>query len=255
MTIPVRLPSTFYEKVWGVPVTEGPQAGMKLGEIWFQDGSLLLKFLFTSERLSVQVHPGDAYASEHEQACGGRGKTEMWYVVDAQPGARLALGFPREFLQQHTREQIKQAALDGSIEQQLHWIEVKAGDAVFVPAGTVHALGPGLTLVEIQQSCDITYRLYDYGRPRALHIEQALDVIAEHPRAGRVPLPFSCEYFRVEMVPPGRMESAVPPGLLVVIHGRGSIEGQPVEPREVWKLTEPAALVAQQPMQCLLVNP
>jgi len=249
--IPVRLASTLYEKVWGVPVTEGPQTGLKLGEIWFQEGALLLKFLFTSERLSVQVHPGDAYAAQHEQGRGGRGKTEMWYVTDTQPGARLALGFPPGVLQKRSREQLRQAALDGSIEQQLQWIEVKPGDAIFVPAGTVHALGPGLTLVEIQQHCDITYRLFDYGRPRDLHIERALDVIAEHPQAGLVPLPFSCEYFRVQLVQQG----IVPPGLLVVIRGRGSLEGQAVEPREVWRLTEPAALVSPQPMQCLLVNP
>jgi len=248
---PVRLASTLYEKVWGVPVTEGPQTGLKLGEIWFQEGSLLLKFLFTSERLSVQVHPGDTYAAKHEQARGGRGKTEMWVVTETQPGARLALGFLPGVLQQRSREQLRQSAKDGSIEELLHWIDVKPGDAIFVPAGTVHALGPGLTLVEIQQDCDITYRLFDYGRPRDLHIEQALDVIAEHPQAGLVPLPFSCEYFRVQSVSLGR----VPPGLLVVISGQGSLEGQRVDPREVWRLAEPAELVAQQPMQCLLVNP
>jgi mannose-6-phosphate isomerase len=248
---PVRLASALYEKVWGVPVTTGPHAGRKLGEIWFEDGGLLLKFLFTSDRLSVQVHPDDTYAAEHEQARGGRGKTEMWYVTAAQPGARLALGFPPGFLQTRTREQIRQSALNGSIEEQLRWIEVRPGDAVFVPAGTVHALGPGLSLVEIQQRCDITYRLYDYGRPRDLHIEQALDVLAEHPLAGPVTLPFACDYFHVETVRPGMTG----PGLLVVISGRGALEGQPVEPQEVWKLAEPAELSAQQPIECLLVNP
>jgi mannose-6-phosphate isomerase len=251
MMPPVRLASSLYEKVWGVPVSDGPHKGLKLGEIWFTSSPLLLKFLFTSEKLSVQVHPDDSYAARHEQARGGRGKTELWYIVDAQPGARLAIGFQPGVLSKRNREQLRQAALDGSMEQQLNWIEVHPGDAVFVPAGTVHALGPGLTLCEIQQHCDVTYRLFDYGRPRELHVEKALDVIRDLPHAGRVPLPFSCEYFQVREARPG----AVPPGLLMVISGRGKLAGRRVEPREVWRLSEPAELVEQESLQCLLVNP
>ena len=137
------------------------------------------------------------------------------------------------------------------MEKQLNWIEVHPGDAIFVPAGTVHALGSGLTLCEIQQDCDITYRLFDYGRPRDLHIEQALDVICEHPHAGRIALPFSCQYFNVQVIRPGK----IPPGLLMVISGGGVLDGRSVNAREVWRLTEPAELVEQNPMLCLLVNP
>ena len=106
-------------------------------------------------------------------------------------------------------------------------------------------------LFRSQQLCDITYRLFDYGRPRDLHVERALDVVREQPLAGRVKLPFSCEYFRVQAIAPGQ----VPPGLLMVISGRGTLAGRRVEPREVWRLSEPAELVEQDSLRCLLVNP
>ncbi len=145
-------------------------AQKKIGEVWFEaDLPLLVKFVFTSERLSVQVHPNDEFAAAHENS---RGKTEMWYVLRADPGARLAIGF-REAI---SRERLRESALSGEIEQLLNWIEVQAGDAFFVPAGTVHAIGGGLALCEIQQHSDITYRLYDYGRPRELHLDKAMQV-------------------------------------------------------------------------------
>ncbi len=246
MSMPVRLEASFHEKVWGVPVSSGPQAGMKLGEIWFDAEPLLLKFIFTSERLSVQVHPPDEYAAHHEAARGGRGKTEMWYVVAAQPGARLAIGLKGEM----SKEELRRAALNGTLESNLCWREVHRGDTVFVPAGTIHAIGPGLTLCEIQQNSDITYRLFDYGRPRELHLEKALDVVKNAANAGPVKLPFACEYFRV-----ARFENGpVPPGFFVIASGEGRLAGQPCAAREVWRISEPAQFESRQPFDCLVVN-
>jgi mannose-6-phosphate isomerase len=150
---------------------------------------LLVKFLFTTDKLSVQVHPTDAYAATQQSW----GKTEMWHILRAESGARLAVGFrpdvPHDLLQDAAK--LRAAATSGGIEQMLDWQEVRAGETFFVPAGTVHAIGPGLTLCEIQQNSDITYRLYDYnrpgtdGRPRPLHIEQALAVINRKSCGGR----------------------------------------------------------------------
>ena len=114
-----------------------------------------MKLLFTSERLSVQVHPDDGED-------GPRGKTEMWHILEAEPGAAIALGF-REPI---TRERLREATRTGEIERLLNWMPVKAGETYFTPAHTVHAIGAGIVLCEIQQNSDVTYRLWDYGRPR-----------------------------------------------------------------------------------------
>lgn len=177
-----RLPRRHVERVWGrrdlggrfapPPGTSGP-----IGEIWFEDSSnaaLLVKYLFTSERLSIQVHPDDAAARAHGHE---RGKDEAWYVIAAEPGATIGLGLTREV----SRSELRAAALDGSIEALLDWRPVAAGDFFYSPAGTVHAIGPGLSLIEIQQNLDLTYRLYDYGRPRELHVEEAVAVAGPRP--------------------------------------------------------------------------
>ncbi len=164
-------------KPWGREVLPAPfiaPSGEKIGEIWFEPPpelpSLLVKYIFTSEKLSVQVHPDDdqARASGH----GANGKEECWLVIDAEPGATLGVGF-REAL---SRDQIRAAALDGSIEELLVWHPVRAGDFFYIPANTVHAIGAGVSLIEVQQNADITYRLYDYGRPRELHLAEGVAV-------------------------------------------------------------------------------
>ena len=151
---------------------------------------LLVKFLFTTEKLSVQVHPTDAYARERE---GSRGKTEMWHILRVDPGGRLAVGF-REDLAQGPRwgqSDLRKAVESGEIETMLGWTDVRPGDTFFVPAGTVHTIGPGVVLCEVQQNSDITYRFYDYKRPgvdgklRPLHIAQALDVLKWRTPGGR----------------------------------------------------------------------
>ncbi len=132
---------------------------------------LLIKILFPREKLSVQVHPNDAQAL----AAGkphGQGKTECWYVLSAEPGASVSLGF-KEAL---TLDQVREAIADGTLEEKLEAVPVKAGDMIFVEAGTVHAIGPGVVILETQQYSDVTYRLFDYGRPRELHLEQGLAV-------------------------------------------------------------------------------
>jgi mannose-6-phosphate isomerase len=121
-----------------------------------------VKLLVTSEKLSVQVHP----AGE----CGV-GKTEMWHILSAAPGAQIALGFTEPV----GENALRAAAVSGEIERLLRWIPVSAGETYFIPAGTIHAIGAGITLCEIQQNSDITYRLYDYGRPRELHLDRALE--------------------------------------------------------------------------------
>lgn len=169
-----RLSTLMVEKVWGRDVLPAPFAapsGKRIGEIWFEPPpelpQVLVKYLFTSEKLSVQVHPSAAAALP-----GEAGKEECWLVLDAEEGAELAIGFAREV----TREEIAAAARDGSIETLLAWHPAQAGDLFYLPAGTVHAIGPGLALVEVQQTSDTTFRLYDYGRPRELHLARALDV-------------------------------------------------------------------------------
>lgn len=175
------LPSKLVEKPWGrdsLPAPFHAPEGQRIGEIWFQAppqlDDLLAKYLFTSEKLSVQVHPDDTQAP-----AGTRGKEECWLVLAAEEGARLAIGFEREV----SADELRAAALDGSVEQLLAWHRVEAGDFFYLPAGTVHAIGAGITIAELQQNSDTTYRLFDYGRPRELHLDEALQVANRTPYA------------------------------------------------------------------------
>ncbi|MXO52314.1 mannose-6-phosphate isomerase [Erythrobacter gaetbuli] len=173
------LPIKRVEKIWGrnplPPPFALPGDEERIGEIWFEPSDampdVLVKYLFTSEKLSVQVHPADAASPT------GRGKEECWLVLDAEPGARLAMGFKHSV----DADAMRAAALDGSIEDLLEWRAVEPGDFFYIPAGTVHAIGEGLTLLEVQQNTDITYRLYDYGRPRELHLDAAIEVASGEP--------------------------------------------------------------------------
>jgi mannose-6-phosphate isomerase len=190
--------------------------------VWFEEPGdlLLIKFLFTTGKLSVQVHPDDAYAREHH---GSRGKTEMWHVLAAEPGAQIAAGF-REPL---SPEGLRSAALSGEIEQLLAWHEARAGDTFFIPSGTVHTIGAGLTLCEIQQNSGLTYRLYDYGRPRKLHLEDAARVSRLGPCEPRSGLPVVCPYFTTEK---HRIEGAAhfpagPRQTIVVLEGELGVNG------------------------------
>ena len=177
------------EKVWGrrdLPdMFGGAHSGPEpVGEIWFEhpdgrDVALLVKYLFTSEKLSIQVHPDDRAAA----AAGyRRSKDEAWVVLRTDPDATIGIGMRQGM----SREALRRAVLDGSIEHMLDWRPARAGDIYYSPAGTVHALGPGLMLIEIQQNADLTYRLYDYGRPRELHLDEG--VAAANPVPYRSPM-------------------------------------------------------------------
>jgi mannose-6-phosphate isomerase len=177
------------------------------------DFPILVKFIFPTDKLSIQVHPDDAYAAAHEQAAGGRGKTEMWHAVSAGPGARVLVGLVPKAKAEDLLMAIETETLEDLF---VHW-RVQPGDTFFVPAGTPHMIGPGMVLCEVQEYSDLTYRVYDYGRvdargrPRDLHIEKALDVIEfGRPisgKASRIHLPghgmqnsllSACRYFAAE---------------------------------------------------------
>jgi mannose-6-phosphate isomerase len=269
---PFRLRPWFSERVWGrrdlrpwygeeatagrkEPVGEawltGPQCvvetgamrGRTLAEVASSMGEglvgkdaaefpLLVKMLFPSEKLSVQVHPDDAQAQAMGQA---RGKTECWYVLEAEPGAAVALGLKEGA----TAERVRDAVGAGTLEELMEWVPVTAGEMVFVDAGTVHAIGPGVVLLETQQTCDVTYRLYDYGRPRELHLEQGLRVMKMQTAAGKVrpremggfTRLIEQRYFVVDRYEVGRHGEVVVPtlgaGCLVGLQGSAVVIGGP----------------------------
>lgn len=177
------LPIRRVAKPWGREVLPAPfeAGGERIGEIWFEPPAalpgLLVKYIFTSDALSVQVHPSDAQTQA--QGLGRQGKEECWLVIDAEPGARLGIGFDAAL----SAEAMRGAALDGSIERLMTWHPVAAGDFFYIPANTVHAIGAGISLIEVQQNSDITYRLYDYGRPRELHLDEGIAVARGEPYA------------------------------------------------------------------------
>lgn len=266
----------------GCRFASGPFAGKTLGEAWRRvpddwrganlagdpDFPLLIKFLFPNDKLSIQVHPDDAYASAHERAAGGRGKTEMWHVLSAESGAWVLLGLKPEV----TREQVLAALAPHTLEHLFENLPVAARDTFFIPATMPHAIGPGMVLCEVQQYSDITYRVYDYGRvdaagqPRPLHVEKALAVmrfgksrggrtsplrlpVAAAPQAQRALLA-ACSFFATERwsttqlceLPrdPAQLE------LLVVLSGEGTFHSggasEPFHAAECW--LAPASLKA-----------
>jgi mannose-6-phosphate isomerase len=174
-------------------VANGPLAGQRLSDLAGKysrelvgDAAreprrfpLLLKFLFPHDKLSVQVHPDDACAQRVGQPWG---KTECWYVLHAEKGAQVALGMKPGV----TCQQLERAIRDSRAEDLLNWIDIQTGEMIYVAGGTVHAIAPGSILVETQQSSDTTYRLYDYGRPRPLHLEQGLQAVKEKTGSGKV---------------------------------------------------------------------
>ena len=266
---PFRLAPFFSERVWGKKslapwfastgteelvgeawltgpqsvVETGPHAGERLDAVVAEAGAavlggsgdalagaafpLLVKILFPADKLSVQVHPDDTQA----QAIGEpRGKTECWYVLEAEPGAVVALGLKGGV----TLEDVRLAIADGTLEDKLEMVPVVVGDMLFVDAGTVHAIGPGVVLLETQQTSDRTYRMFDYGRPRELHVEQGLGVTKLETRAGKV-MPRAMQgftrlieerYFTVDRFEVASGEASVVmdgPGCLVGLRGTARI--------------------------------
>ncbi|MDQ3144863.1 MAG: class I mannose-6-phosphate isomerase [Pseudomonadota bacterium] len=183
----VKLDTKIVDKPWGrcgIDPRFGVDAERQVGEIWFEPPAgreldVMAKYLFTTERLSIQVHPDDATA----HARGHRsGKDECWIILDVEDDAELGIGTVREA----AASEVIDAARDGSIVELIDWRRPMRGDFIYNPAGTIHALGPGLTVLEIQQAVDLTYRLYDYGRPRELHLDEAADVVQARPHQHRL---------------------------------------------------------------------
>lgn len=244
-----KLEPAFHERIWGTtelapwfPDARAKAGPFPIGEVWFEtpEVPLLVKFVFAADKLSVQVHPDDAYARFHHSSPG---KTEMWHVLAAQPGAQIAAGF-REPV---TSEQARAAALDGTIVKLLEWFDARPGDTFFLPAGTVHAIGAGLTLCEIQQRSDITYRFYDYGRGRELHLDRALAVSRFEPHAARSAPDVQCAYFATGLIEVAGAVTLAASGrgqLLIAIEGEGRINGQPVRAGEVWHVPAGEAVEA-----------
>jgi len=236
-------------------IASGPFAGKSLGAAWAEmpvewrgrgfasqvSFPLLVKFIFPTEKLSLQVHPDDAYAAAHEQTAGGRGKTEMWHAVSALPGAQLLLGLKPGV----DEERFRAGLVSHTLEDLFETHTVRTGDTFFVPPGTAHSIGPNLIVCEVQEYSDLTYRVYDYGRVdargklRELHIDKALQVMKfGKPGSGKVPslllstegatrsLLAACRYFATERwecsakcqiaVNPERFE------LIVILEGAGS---------------------------------
>lgn len=174
----MKLIAKVAEKPWGqagvVPLGSHSDRDRRVGEVSFEHPAgvgmpVLIKYLYTSERLSIQVHPDDDQARSAGHPCG---KDEMWIVLDAAADASIGLGLKRKA----SREEVESAIADGSIVELVDWRPVAVGDVIYNRAGTIHAAGAGLVLLEVQQSVDLTYRLFDYGRPRELHIDQGLAV-------------------------------------------------------------------------------
>jgi len=207
---------------------------------------LLLKFLFPHEKLSVQVHPDDAQAIRVGQPWG---KTECWYVAHAKPGSQIALGLKPGV----TPGQFEESIHQNRAEDLLNWINVYAGDMIYVAGGTVHTLGPGSVIVETQQQSDTTYRLYDYGRPRELHLKDGMAAVKEKVGSGKVVRPaplriggsknrreplIAAPYFvveRFEVREPLRLETRDDSGrssvqILVAVEGCGAVEAPGWEP-------------------------
>lgn len=208
-------------------IATGPYRGKRLAEAWREmppewrgtrfaepgDFPVLIKFIFPNDQLSIQVHPDDSYAAAHEKGAGGHGKTEMWHVLSAKPGASLLLGLKPGV----TKESFLKAVADHTLEDLFERHVVQAGDTYFVPARTPHTIGPNMVICEVQEYSDITYRVYDYGRvdaqgkPRELHLTKAMEVMhfgdSGSPQVKVEPLPSheafkfllaACRYFATE---------------------------------------------------------
>jgi mannose-6-phosphate isomerase len=286
---PFRIAPSFSERVWGCrdlhpwynkiaaeqPIGEawltgdqclaasGAHAGQPLGALFAQfpkallgpsapesgqnnPSPLLIKVIFAREKLSVQVHPDDQMAQKYGDP---RGKTECWYVLAAEEGTQVACGLKPGV----TLNEVKAGIEAGTLEQSLNLLDVTAGEVVFVAAGTVHAIWPGSILLETQQNCDLTYRMYDYGRGRELHIAKSLEATRLTTRAGKVPpkvlanrtILVEGEYFRVERIPVAGSRTSISlagegetaPGLqyLFVAAGAAKIAGQGIDAVELPK--------------------
>lgn len=261
--VPRRVEKPWGRRDLGAPFGPVGENEAPLGEIWFErpDGGqpeLLIKYLFTSEDLSVQVHPDDATA----RAAGlAGGKDEAWFIVRTAPDAMIGLGL-REVM---TKQDLRAAALDGRIVNLLFWHVAKPGDFIYLPAGTIHAIGAGAVLIEIQQNVDLTYRLYDYGRPRELHLDEAISAADPTPYVAAT-IPYQLEAgrqimadgaaFVVERWSGGYARliacKSTEPVWAVPVHGASSLNGMPVQPGSAWMIEGEAVVQTADPGELLI---
>lgn len=196
----IKLNAIKSEKIWGyelwIASTHPNGCQKEFIDALGGEYPLLVKVIQADDTLSIQVHPDDELAIKLEGE-GNRGKTECWYVLDAAPDAKLVYGIKENA----TKEELAKAIEESKLDPYLEFVNVKKGDFIFIPAGTVHAIGAGLRLMEVQQSCDLTYRLYDWGRGREVHIEKGLAVIKQEEMISVAPMPqeFDCKYFTLEV--------------------------------------------------------
>lgn len=245
--IPARPLSPDYRaKPWGRRDGLGaPEQAQPLGEVVFDatDAGLVVKWIQTSEALSIQVHPRHGPDRKHE----------WWYVTDARPGACLYLGLKEPA----TQDALRRAAGDGTLPDMLHRIEPAAGDSFMVEAGTIHALGPGLTVVEVQEPSDVTWRLYDHGRQRELHLEQGLDAAILEPRPlTRMPgdaIPFRISH---ELLDPGqRVMLVAPRASVAVVRGSGTLGGALFEANQCWTFGGSVCAQANEATELIVAEP
>ena len=260
------LVSQTVQKPWGrqiLPLPFVSPPGQRIGEIWFTPPSdmpdILVKYIFTSEKLSVQVHPSADQAAALGEKDGG--KEECWLVISADPGAKLGIGFTEPV----EPEAMRRAALDGSIADMMQWFEVQPGDFFYIPAGTVHAIGAGIGLIEIQQNSDITYRLYDYGRPRDLHLDQGIGVAKgevyvhaqDQNSPGRVSgMLADSPYFRLYSLDGNSASDSAPSGdaLVIPVTHSAFIDGSEVSVGQVAFTQSVQSVQVKQDGACLLVQ-
>ena len=196
----IKLNAIKSEKIWGyelwIASTHPNGCQKEFIDALGGEYPLLVKVIQADDTLSIQVYPDDELAIKLEGE-GNRGKTECWYVLDAAPDAKLVYGIKENA----TKEELAKAIEESKLDPYLEFVNVKKGDFIFIPAGTVHAIGAGLRLMEVQQSCDLTYRLYDWGRGREVHIEKGLAVIKQEEMIPVAPMPqeFDCKYFTLEV--------------------------------------------------------
>ena len=181
-------------------ITSGKFAGKTFGEYLqqekiFEKFPILIKFLDVKDKISVQVHPDDSYALKNENQFG---KNEFWYIIDAEPNAYIYYGFKKKI----SKEEFKRRIEENTLLEVLNKINVKKGDSFFVSSGTLHAAGSGVLIAEIQENSNVTYRVFDYGRDRPLHIEKALDVTKLEPSLNAKTFPHlaDCKYFTVDKI-------------------------------------------------------
>lgn len=259
------------EKIWGYErwIVSTHKAGQsivsaehqKLGDFIGGEFPLLIKVIQADSTLSVQVHPDDEYAKVHENSLG---KTECWYVLDALPGATLVCGLNKNYSTDELRKAIKDNTLEGCLRN----VSVEKGDFIFIPSGTVHAINGGLRLLEVQEPSDITYRLYDWGRGRELHIEKGLEVTkADAPDPVRsFNGEFSCDFFKlkkiniekeaeIELTPERATtvsENAY--SAIFVLSGSGSINSTPVTAEDTFLVQKGEKLSVKGDMSLMLME-